>query len=97
RRCRYERGRTCSLGKGMLVRLWHVSELIPEGGQVNSHDGPSPHSFLAGRGGRIWGRPDTQDGARSSLVLGYYQVIPTGFQYGSLRSEKRNSINGTKP
>src|SRR6266853_1180525 len=30
----------------------------------------------------------TQGGARSSLVLGYYQVIPPGFQFGSLRSQE---------
>ncbi len=28
----------------------------------------------------------TQGGARSSLALGYYRVIPTGFQSGSVRS-----------
>jgi hypothetical protein len=28
----------------------------------------------------------TQGGARASLALGYYQVIPTGFHFGSLRS-----------
>ena len=28
----------------------------------------------------------SQGGARSSLALGYYHVIPTGFQFGSLCS-----------
>ena len=28
----------------------------------------------------------TQGGTRSSFALGYCQVIPTGFQFGSLRS-----------
>jgi len=43
-----------------------------------------------------WGEGDlhgarfTPGGARSSLGRGYYHVIPTGFQFGSLRSKKTN-------
>jgi hypothetical protein len=28
----------------------------------------------------------TQGGARSSLALGYYHIVPTGLQFGSLHS-----------
>src|SRR5437667_7443716 len=38
----------------------------------------------------ILGGPLTQGGARASLALGYYQAIPTGFQFGSLRSQEAN-------
>jgi len=30
--------------------------------------------------------PATQGGARSSLALGYHHIVPTGLQFGSLRS-----------
>jgi hypothetical protein len=55
------------------------------GGLVNSDNEPlSPAlSPLVPRGEReknLGGRV-TQDGARASLVLGYYQVIPTGFRF----------------
>src|ERR1700751_356442 len=40
---------------------------------------PSPARSSRGEGNRIRGA-HTQGGARSSLAVGYYQVIPTGFR-----------------
>jgi hypothetical protein len=42
---------------------------------------PYPSPPRRRRGGNSGGRL-TQGGARSSLTLGYNQVIPTGFQFG---------------
>src|SRR5258705_101790 len=60
-----------------------------EGGQVNSEDNPSPRPLPTrssrGEGEKSLGIDVTQGGARSSLALGYYQAIPTGFQFCSLR------------
>jgi hypothetical protein len=39
-----------------------------------------------------FGHP-TQGGARSSLALGYFLIVPLGLQFGSLRSHKRCSIS----
>ncbi len=58
---------------------------------------PSPHSCLAGRGRKIIGADVTQGGARSSLALGYYQAIPTGFQFGSLRSHEDERLRRVAP
>jgi hypothetical protein len=43
--------------------------------------------------------PATQGGARPSLVLGYYHIVPTGLQFGSLRSHVRRTtlITGGGP
>jgi len=55
---------------------------------------PSCASAPQARGGGeniIRGDDVTQGGARSSLTVGYYQAIPTGFQFGSLRWQKTNA------
>src|SRR5438445_429999 len=44
------------------------------------------------RGKNCSGDRVTQGGARSPLALGYLQVIPTGFQVGSRRSQETNYI-----
>jgi hypothetical protein len=68
-----------------LVRLGHAAsvscgcEVIKKPLSLN----PSPHPM--GRG-NVFLCVLTQGGARSSLALGYYHVIPTGFHFGSLRS-----------
>src|SRR5438445_648195 len=67
--------------------IFGMSDLMRESCQVNSNDGPSPRSFLAGRERKLLGGDVTQGGARSSLALGYYRAIPTGFQFGSVRSQ----------
>ena len=45
---------------------------------------PFPRSFLAGKRGSVLLDAVTQDGARSSLVLGYFRVIPSGVRQGKL-------------
>ena len=71
-----------------LVRLWHVSDLMREGDQVNSHDGPArPRGEREIFLGRVY-----RGGVRSSLAPGYCHVIPTGFQFGSLRSQEANDL-----
>ena len=37
----------------------------------------------------------TQGGARSSLALGYYLIVLTGLQFGSLRSRFRRTLRLT--
>ena len=50
------------------------------------------------RENQYWGAV-TQGGTRSepdrppSLALGYYQVIPTGFRFGSLRSRENDEVS----
>ena len=71
----------------------HRREYLLFGGPGQPAECPSPHSCLAGRGReRLLGDDVTQGGARSSLALGYYQAIPTGFQFGSLRSRMTNEL-----
>ena len=58
-------------------------------------ESPSPRfpPCGTGRGENIFFGAVTQGGARSSLALGYYQAIPAGFQFGSLRSpEARHEL-----
>ena len=70
-----------------------------EGGRVNSHDGPCrrtaplPTRSSRGEGEKLFGDDLTQGGIRSSFALGYYQAIPAGFQFGSLRSQKTNDAH----
>ena len=55
---------------------------------------PSPHRM--GRGKRFLVTL-TQGGARSSLALGYNQVTPTEFQFGSLRSHEDERTGSGRP
>ncbi len=52
------------------------------GGLVNSWNSPLPARASRGEGNVFLGAL-TQGGARASLTLGYYLVIPAGFQFGS--------------
>jgi len=59
---------------------------MPEGGQVNLHDGPSrpgplPTRSSRGEGDNFWAW-FTQAPKAFGVPLGYYQAIPAGFQYG---------------
>ena len=46
-----------------------------------------------GEGEKLLGDDVTQGGARSSLALGYYRAIPTGFQFASLLTQRDEQIN----
>ena len=82
-----KRKRNRAVASSTLVRLWHVSDLMWEGRPGQLEDGPLPARSSRGEGEKLLGGGVTQGGARSSLALGYYRAIPTGFQFGSVRSQ----------
>jgi len=43
-----ERKRNRAVASSTLVRFWHVSDLMREGGQVNSNDGPLSPGIATG-------------------------------------------------
>src|SRR5258706_4973701 len=65
--------------------------------QVPPHQHPDYHKWVRSEGEKLLVGDVTQGGARSSLALGYYQAIPTGFLFGSLRShEDKRTASATR-